>query len=675
MPRPVESDATYLPALDGIRALAVAFVVLYHLGVPGFTGGLLGVGVFFTLSGYLITSILISGKEKTSKWHLGTFWIKRLRRLLPAVVLVLAATLVAAAFAQPRRVGEYAWQALSSLGYVNNWHNIIAETSYFDRFGPPSPLGHMWSLSIEEQFYLLWPLVLAAMFFVVRRRALITVATVALALVSFYLLYDLSVAGFDNTRAYEGTDTRAGGLLVGAAVAMWWPARSTTVSHNGRCGLDVAALVGLVTVVVLVTTMPDGGAGLYTYGIALLSLATAAVLIAAVVPATLVATVLGLTPLRWIGERSYGIYLWHMPLIAFTPMAFRAYSRPISSVVIIVATVVLAALSWRFVENPIRTHGFAGAWRLGVERERPLIASLVDKLIAALERLRAPRVRRQRWSIVGSCALVLTLAAGAMVGLSALNTDTAFVNALPGSGPATTSMNALPVAPVSAVPEKVSTGPTVPIGQRRTECATVIHVGDSTSVGMISEETLPDPITRVPAQYERVGATTVITDISGARSSLEEVAGEPNAVDAIKGHIARGESGCWVMAMGINDTANVVVGGLGPVDMRIDRLLKPLGDQPVLWPTVRTTELNANPAYDNGEMEKFNLALLRACERYPNLRLYDWAAEADPAWFTDGIHYTAAGYTERGRRFATALATAFPATDHEPAGCVVRADA
>ena len=164
----------------------------------------------------------------------------------------------------------------------------------------------------------------------------------------------------------------------------------------------------------------------------------------------------------------------------------------------------------------------------------------------------------------------------------------------------------------------------------------------------------------------------MIPDIAGARSSLELVNGEPNAVTAIEGHLAQGQRGCWVITMGITDTANVEVGGPGPVDMRIDRLLGPLRGQPVLWPTVITSPINENPAYDNRAMRRFNRALVKACARYPNLRIYDWAAEARPDWFSDGIHYTEAGYIQRAYRFAIALATVFPAHDLAPAGCVLR---
>ncbi|MDR2280401.1 MAG: acyltransferase, partial [Gordonia sp. (in: high G+C Gram-positive bacteria)] len=390
MPRPTHNESSYLPGLDGIRAVAVTVVLLYHLQVPGFGGGLLGVGVFFTLSGYLITSLLISTHQRTGGLNLKTFWLRRARRLLPAVVLVLIATLVTTALVIPDKLGAYAGQALSALFYVNNWHTILSDTSYFERFGGPSPLSHMWSLSIEEQFYILWPLLLGLFYLVLRKRWLVSLVTLGLALGSFYLLTTLAEAGFDNTRAYEGTDTRAGALLMGAALAFWWPARARTVTHNQRCALDVAGIAGLAGIVYLCMSTGDNSLELYDWGIAVLTVATMGVLMAAVTPSTLVATVLSMQPFRWIGERSYGIYLWHMPLVAFLPGIIRGGSPLISSIVVVIATLVIASLSWRYVEDPIRRHGFRAALTTPRRHEDTMRAALWATAVTALTTLTRP---------------------------------------------------------------------------------------------------------------------------------------------------------------------------------------------------------------------------------------------------------------------------------------------
>ncbi|WP_448221392.1 acyltransferase family protein [Gordonia iterans] len=800
MPRPTHQETSYLPALDGLRALAVVFVVLYHLGVPGFGGGLLGVGMFFTLSGFLITSLLIFTKEKTGGLGLKTFWIRRFRRLMPAVVLVLLATLVTAAITVPRQFVEYLWEALSALFYVNNWYTIFTDTSYFDRFEGPSPLSHMWSLSIEEQFYLIWPLLLALMYLVIRRRIGLTIVTVALALASFWLLYDLAEQAFDNTRAYEGTDTRAGGLLLGAAMAFWWPARKQRVGHALRCWLDVLALAGLAVIVLLVEHTDDNSMSLYSWGLLALTLATMAILAAAVAPQTLVATLLSLAPLRWIGERSYGIYLWHMPVVAFLPLAVRTDSPWFGSIVAIAITLLLATVSWKYVEDPIRRRGFvavltgraderaappavgvpagpsdtpvadASAAVSGFASEphdheaRPILEHPVDlsgvlsarpgvapelpdddeesgqdgpaadgesdadtqapetgHLAAAPGAVApepvetgaepvaeavadagadsetetaasppapepgedlpdtvraAPRIvvpdprptaeRRRLLRPLGTVVGVLTLAVMLMLGTHSLSPDMAVVRAL------STGHDDEFDDPTADEPTTEPVGPTLAAAQRRTTCDTVIHVGDSTSIGMNDPGMQPVPADRITEQYRRAGAGAVYTDIVGGRSSIERLNGEPNVVESIRADRDRGWKGCWVINMGINDTANIEVGGPGPIDMRIDLILDQLKDQQVLWPTVITNRLNQNPAYNNRAMKQFNRALIRACERHPNLRVYDLAGETDDAWFADGVHYTAAGNAQRARLLSTAVATVYPADDLAPKGCLLR---
>ncbi|MFC0313900.1 acyltransferase family protein [Gordonia phosphorivorans] len=757
MPRPIHNSASYLPALDGLRALAVVFVVLYHLDVPGFSGGLLGVGMFFTLSGFLITSLLISSHEKTGGLGLRTFWIRRFRRLVPAVVLVLAATLITAAIAVPDKFTGYLWESLTALFYVNNWYTIASSTSYFDRFGGPSPLGHLWSLSIEEQFYLLWPLILAGLYLVIKRRLGITLVIVGMALASFYLLYDLASPAFDNTRAYEGTDTRAGGLLLGAALAFWWPARKHRVTHTQRCWLDVAGLAGVAAIVYLVVTTNDNSMSLYSWGLLVLTLATMGILAAAVAPQTLVASILSLAPLRWIGERSYGLYLWHMPVVAFLPLAVRTDSPWFSALLVIAVTTLLASLSWRYVEDPIRRYGFVNAltgrhdtpepappaavaadpepesvpatgWDAAAPLEpRPIVEHPVDlsavlgrtdtddkaaaspslamwvlnypddeqphdeqpddeqpdgeqtgedqlgddpapdeRLVVLIPDTRARRRTRRGWRSVGAVAGIVSLAVVMLVGANLLNPDMAMVRAF------TTSAIDDEAADPTAAPTTEPVGPTLPAAQRRTRCTEVIHVGDSTSIGMEDPGMQPDPALRIGAQYQRVGAATYHSDIAGGRSSLERLDGEPNAVESIESDLARGWKGCWVMAKGINDTANVEVGGPGPVDMRIDRLMAPLKDQPVLWPTISTNRLNENPAYNNRAMQRFNRALIRACKRYPNLRVYDLSGEVDDSWFLDGVHFTPEGNAARANKLATALATLYPADDLAPQSCVLR---
>jgi hypothetical protein len=209
-----------------------------------------------------------------------------------------------------------------------------------------------------------------------------------------------------------------------------------------------------------------------------------------------------------------------------------------------------------------------------------------------------------------------------------------------------------------------------PAGRRTTACTSVVHVGDSTSIGLMDPNYLPDPRDRIDSQYRRVGAKHVQTDILGARSIVERYKGQPNAQEATAKRIGSGYDGCWVFAMGTNEAANVAVGSTIGLDQRIDLLMQEIKGQPAMWLTVKT--LRSSGPWAEVQMQKWNAALQRACGRYPNMRVYDWAAQVKDPWFiSDGIHFTTPGYRERARRTAQALATAFPADGRSPGGCLV----
>ena len=365
MPKPVGDSGAYIPGLDGIRALAVLAVLGYHLGLPYFSGGLLGVGVFFTLSGFLITRILLTSWSRTGTLELRRFWLHRARRLLPALGLVLAVVLVGTAFTDPDALAERWGETWSAAAYVANWHTIAAGESYFERFVGPGPLDHLWSLSVEEQFYLVWPVLLlvALRGFGMRRRQLVYL-TAGLTAGSFLLLGVLASPGFDHTRAYEGTDTRAGGILVGALLALVWD-RVVAAGNlpDVRAAAQAAGVLGLAGIAWLVVSTDDYSMQLYSYGLLLLSVCSAGLIAAVAMPGSVLGRVLGIAPMRWLGERSYGIYLWQLPIIAFLPAARLESSRLAWSVLLTVTTLLLAELSWRLVEDPVRRHGLVGAVR------------------------------------------------------------------------------------------------------------------------------------------------------------------------------------------------------------------------------------------------------------------------------------------------------------------------
>jgi len=212
-------------------------------------------------------------------------------------------------------------------------------------------------------------------------------------------------------------------------------------------------------------------------------------------------------------------------------------------------------------------------------------------------------------------------------------------------------------------------------GVPRTSCQSVVHIGDSTSEGLISSDYLPDKWQRIGAQYRKVGVRHVRFEISGARSIVETWEGIPNGHTVAEQLKAEDYNGCWVLALGTNDTADVYVGSPVGLSARIREMMAVIGSQPVMWVNVISLP-EAPAAYSEAQMELWNQALVRACASYPNMRVFDWAADAKPQWFiSDGIHYTSAGYAARGRLIARALAQAFPAGGRSSSGCLIKTPA
>ena len=670
MPRPVDSTAAgrsaYVPGLDGLRALAVIAVLGYHLAVPWLAGGLLGVGMFFTLSGFLITRILVGTFDRTGSFALRRFWVHRARRLLPAVVLVLLTVLAGTALTDRAMLGRRWSESLSAMAYVANWHTIAQGQTYFDRFAGPSQLDHLWSLSVEEQFYLVWPLLLLAMVAARFTRVQVIASTAALAVASFALLSILAHPGFDNTRAYEGTDTRAGGILVGALLALCWPQLVEVAASRRWVRAVVAAggVLGLVVVACLLVTADDYWLGFYDWGLLVLSVATVAVVAAVALPGSHLNVVLGVAPLRWTGERSYGIYLWQLPVIAAFGQAGLEEHRVLMSFVLVAATLVLAELSWRLVEDPIRRLGFRGAF----QRIRQVTVGPAGRT----------RVVRLPLLPVGAACL-LVLGTGTLVSCQRDSANPDQVALLTsGMPPVPPDVGTVVLPSSSASPDGGShpqhgdrKGQQQPQqGPRQTSCESVAHIGESTSVGLVDPAYLADPGARLPAQLRNHGVREVRTDIHGARSVVERWNDEPNAQEAVRALKANGFRGCWSVAMGTNDAANQTVGGVYPYGERIDLLMKAIGDAPVLWLTVKS-RLGSGP-YADEHMRAFDEALLAACHRYPRLRVYDWRSEVEDRWFvSDGIHFTSAGYAARAMRIGNALSRAFPADSPPSPDCVV----
>jgi peptidoglycan/LPS O-acetylase OafA/YrhL len=636
--------------------VAVLGVIAYHVNLPGASGGMLGVGVFFTLSGYLITDLLLSYWSRHANLGLGEFWWRRARRLLPALFVMLAAVSVWVALFDAAQLAAVRRQVLAAAVYLSNWSTIEQNGSYFARFAPPLPLEHLWSLAIEEQFYLVWPFVLLAGIWIFRTRRRLALMTLVLALLSAWWMAHLYHPGTDPTRAYEGTDTRAFGLLVGAALAMVWPARALDKGLRPSRSrlLDAAGVAGLVGIVALMWSTTTFSRFLYPYGFVLLSIATAALVGAVVNRTSVLGRVLGCAPLRWIGVRSYGIYLWSWPIVVLWSPNETTFDLPRALLQTAVAFVVAAA-SWRFVEEPIRRGALGRLWqRTRMGRDR----------IAA---------RRGAAVLSGAGAAALLVCA---LGLSGL---------LPAASAGASANTANQVRHVSALTsghtEKASLRVRKPL-PTRTSCESVVYIGDSTSAGEITTEYVPNKGQQLPAQLAKVGVKRSYMEIEGARSIVETFQDYPNAPTVAEQRISAGYRGCWIVAMGTQDVDNVYDGGIG-YSARISRMMKAIGKQPVMWVSavtlLRSGGTYLSRGYNEANMQKWNRTLLGVCDRYPNMRIFDWGAWVRTRWFAsdghfqyDGIHYNTVGNIAKARLTARALAHAFPADAPPSKTCAVR---
>lgn len=347
----------YMPGLDGLRAISVLAVIAYHFNLKWAKGGLLGVEVFFVLSGYLITDQLLWEWKSHRKISLLHFWIRRIRRLLPAMISMLLVVAVGLIFIDPSRMQTLRGDFLSSVFYVNNWYLIFHQVSYFENFGPPSPIGHLWSLSIEEQFYVIWPLLLLTLIRLLRRQGKLVIYVLSGAAVSAIAMALLYLPGTDPSRVYYGTDTRAFAILIGAALAVVWPSWRLTdrISSRASSLLDLFGSAGMLILFIMMNQTNEYDPSLYPVGFLFLSIVTAVIIAVLVHPASRLGSILAAKPLSWIGKRSYSLYIWHYPVIILSSPAANAEETVFADILLQLTLIfMLSALSYRFVEEPIR---------------------------------------------------------------------------------------------------------------------------------------------------------------------------------------------------------------------------------------------------------------------------------------------------------------------------------
>jgi len=501
----------YLPGLDGLRAIAIIGVLLYHAGIDWVPGGFLGVDVFFVLSGFLITSLILEEYDRAGRIDFKRFYIRRARRLLPAVFVLLIAVGIAVLLFYRDALSAFREDALATLLYLNNWWYIVVDQSYFESMGRPPLLKHLWSLSVEEQFYLIWP---AAALLLVRRggRPLVRRVAIFLAVASTAWMAYLAIRGgypidADPSRAYFGTDSHMMGLVIGAALAtVWRPGRlSANIPHGAQILVTAIGVAMIAVIAGFYLFVGEFTPWLYRGGFLALAVFTAVLIAAATHPASPLGPLLGIGLLRYLGQRSYGIYLWHWPIFMVTrPGIDVPWSEPIAFVARLAITLAVAEASYRLVEMPIRRGALGKAWqaaRSGSARSLRALATLSAAALAAV--------------LAGVVAIALILSPGE--GRDTIPADVAEAMGIADDGPLVVSIEderePLPAPEDSASPTAENAGepaePEPTIEEIRAENGPVSVIGDSVVLGARNAITDAIPGARVDAEVSRMpGAFT-----------------------------------------------------------------------------------------------------------------------------------------------------------------------
>ena len=588
----------YVAGLDGIRALAVVGVLLFHADVSWMQGGFLGVDVFFVLSGFLITSLLLTEIRSTGRLRFGAFYLRRARRLLPALFLTLIGSLGLAwlfardAFHQVLRDIPYA------LTYVINWAYTFRHQSYFEAIGRPPLLQHLWSLAIEEQFYLIWPSVVALIAILFRKRlrtAVFVVATLGALLSTFLMAWVANRNGYpdlaDPSPIYFATHTHAMGILTGAAVAALFVGRfeSGTVRRRWSVLGSVASLIGVVGIVATYVVVSEYSNRLYRGGILVFAIVCVLAVVGVAVPGSWGNTVLGTQPLRYLGQRSYGLYLYHWPIfMVLRPGQDVALAGWPNTLLRLALTLVVADLSYRFVEMPVR-RGALGTW-FGFGSD-PAGKTTQHK---------PPRNPWRRTAIAALATTCVVL----VVALAAQHHD---------------STVAAPVAPAHPHPV-VTLGPTIP---------------PAIPVKPAPRPQVAAPIVHTTAMF--VGDSVMLGASGGLRREFPRM-----RLDAAVGRQPRAYPKIIKQLKDAGRIPQLVIIHMGTNGYVSAPILRHVLTQLQSVRTVILVTVHVPRPWTRGS----NIMITKLAEHFANVRIADWAAlsAGQNSWFvSDGVHLTELG--------------------------------
>lgn len=361
--------AAWFTGLDGLRAIAVITVIVFHLTPGAMPGGYLGVDIFFVISGFLITALLVRERDKNGRIRLLGFWRRRARRLLPALGVLVLVSCSVALMAGGNVLVDLGRQVLGAATFSSNWLSIADGSSYFAESNPEL-FRNLWSLAVEEQFYLVWPIAILGLLFI-RSTTIRCLLIGGLAVVSALAMAFLYIPGGDATRVYYGTDTHSFGLAIGAVLALAsrkWSPSPLAWPRWLRATFQVAGFVAISGLLFASFTLPANADFTYQGGLVIVALLSAVSIAGATVPGSLLGRVLDVAPMRWVGERSYGLYLWHWPVFVLTVALLPSFALDGPSAwalggIALALTVVAAAISYRYIEQPIRKNGFRAFFR------------------------------------------------------------------------------------------------------------------------------------------------------------------------------------------------------------------------------------------------------------------------------------------------------------------------